>query len=78
VLRLDAAGDELCSYDDAATDKFVAEVAFYNTVATGQSFTFAVGLSPFLPFANLQTSAPLAWTRQSAATARQPGELWVR
>ena len=78
VLRLDGAGLDECVYTEATTGKFSAEVAFYNTVATAQKFTFAFGLSPFLPYSSLGTSDALAWTDKSATTATQPGELWVK
>ena len=77
VLRLDASKDA-CVYSEATTAKFPAEVAFYNTVATGQSLTFAFGLSPFLPYSSLVTSLPLAWTQRDQGLAMQPGELWVK
>ena len=78
VLRLDGAGSNVCDYDEANTGKFTAEVAFYNSVATGQSFIFAVGMSPFLPYSALQTSRPLSFTQRGIGMSTQPGELWVK
>jgi hypothetical protein len=81
VLRLDGAGpDEQCSYDEATTSKFTAELTIYNTVASSQqgAFIFAFGLSPFLPYDALQTSVGLAWTEKVTYTATQPGEIYVK
>ena len=78
VLRLDGAGDAVCSYTEAETAKFTAEVAFFNTVASGASFTFAFGLSPFLPYGELQTTDALAMQESAVSFATQPGEIYVK
>ena len=71
-------GDAVCSYTEADTAKFTAEVAFFNTVASGASFTFAFGLSPFLPYGELQTTDALAMQESAVSFATQPGEIYVK
>ena len=78
VLRLDGAGTTVCTYSEAKTGKFEAEVAFYNTASLPQRFAFAFGLSPFLPYVSLAVSSPLQWTGRWGGTTTQPGELWVK
>jgi len=85
VLRVDGAGDEdgfprICSYDRFKLGKFDAELSLYNAVPdeTSRSFVFGIGVSQFLPRANLADSDQLAYKQADVKNIQQPGEIYVR
>ena len=72
VLRLDGTDSAECVYSEAQTHKFATEIAFYNSVPSADSYTFAFGVSPFLPVAMVNTTGVLGWTHHGACHRLHP------